>query len=134
MKLNKMKTNFSCIITLVLLINFKSFSQTNSAPAGNNPALKEAALKIERKVLQNKNQDAASESSPSTNYVGPINENDSYMGKKQEYLNMIAIESLPSDFPQYQKGWSFVQYDGEVEKYFKNHIQILKEVYKAKFQ
>lgn len=129
-----MKTNFSCVITLVLLINFNGFSQTNSAPAGNNPKLKEAALKTERKVLQNKNQDAASEVSLSTNYVGPINENDSYMGKKQEYLDMITAESLPSDFPQYQKGWSFVQYDGEVEKYFKNHTQILKEVYKAKFQ
>lgn len=129
-----MKTHFPCIITLVLLVNLNSFSQTNSAPPGNNPALKEAALKTNRTVLQNKNQDATSEVSLSANYVGPINENDSYMGKKQEYLSMMTAESLPLDFPKYRKGWSFVEYDGEVEKYFKKHTQILKEVYKAKFQ
>jgi hypothetical protein len=55
------------------------------------------------------------------------------MGKGQEFLNMTTLESLPADFPQYQKGWDFVEYDGRVEKYFKEHKQILKDVYKAKF-
>ena len=68
-----------------------------------------------------------------TNYVSPIDENDQYLGKEKEYLNMINLPSLPTDFPKYQKGSTFVEYDSQTEIYFKQHKDILKEAYKAKF-
>ena len=131
--MSDMKARIHCIAILMLLINYNSFSQTNSAPAGNNPALKEAALKANQQSLLDKNKSSESIASASPTYIGQLNENDKYMGKGQEFLNMIILESLPSDFPQYQKGSDFVEYDGQVEKYFKEHKQILKDVYKTKF-
>jgi hypothetical protein len=128
-----MKARIYCIVALTILMNYNSFSQASSAPAGNNPALKEAALKANQQRLQEKNKSTESIASTSPTYVGQLNENDKYMGKGQEFLNMTTLESLPADFPQYQKGWDFVEYDGRVEKYFKEHKQILKDVYKAKF-
>ncbi len=128
-----MKARIFCIAIVMLLINFNSFSQTNSAPAGNNPLLKEAALKANQKRQQDKSKFSESIVSISPTYVGQLNENDKYMGKGQEFLNMIILDSLPSDFPHYQKGFDFVEYDGRVEKYFKEHKHILKDVYKSKF-
>ncbi len=128
-----MKAKFFYSLALMLGFNYYGFSQTNSAPAGNNPALKEAAMKAHQKIIERKRQSKATSVPVDTKYVGQLDENDKYMGKQQEYLNMITLNEIPSDFPQYQKGWTFVEYDNKVEKYFKDHKDIIKEAYKAKF-
>ena len=127
-----MKKIKGIVLIAISFFAYSGFSQTNSAPAANNPALKEAAIKAHQKKAQEK-QKAQVASNVNPGYVGPINENDQYMGKEKEFLNMITLSALPLDFPKYQKGWTFVQYDGETEKYFRDHKDILKESYKAKF-
>jgi len=127
--MKKIKT-FVCIA--IILFAFNSYSQTTSAPAANNPALKEAALKANKKAQERQTAQATSNIN-SNSYISPVNENDQYMGKESEFLNMITLSALPSDFPKYQKGWTFVEYDSQTEKYFKEHNNILKEVYKSKF-
>jgi hypothetical protein len=126
-----MKKIKNIIAIAILLFAFTTYGQTNSAPAANNPALKETALKANKKAQER--QTAQAISNASSNYINPVDENDQYMGKENEFLNMITLSSLPSDFPKYQKGWTFTEYDNQTEKYFKEHISILKEVYKSKF-
>ena len=126
------KINIVVFITIIFFTH-SLFSQTTSAPAANNPALKEAALKANKKKFQEKQNSGESTMAKNTNYVSPIDENDQYLGKEKEYLNMINLPSLPTDFPKYQKGSTFVEYDSQTEIYFKQHKDILKEAYKAKF-
>ncbi len=128
-----MKSIYIILTSLFLtLAKFEAISQTTSAPAANNPALKEAALKANVKAIKERN--AQMQASKSPTYVGQLDENDKYLGKEKEYLNMITLDALPSDFPLYQKGTTFVDYDFNVELYFRNHTSILKEIYKTKFQ
>lgn len=125
--------NALLLFTVTLFFSNNLLSQTTSAPAANNPALKEAALKANKKKFQEKQNSGESTMAKNTNYVSPIDENDQYLGKEKEYLNMIILPSLPTDFPKYQKGSTFVEYDSQTEIYFKQHKDILKEAYKAKF-
>ena len=128
-----MKKIKSVVFITIMFFAHSIFSQTTSAPAANNPALKEAALKANQKKFQEKQNSGESTMAKNTNYVGPIDENDQYLGKEKEYLNMIILPSLPTDFPKYKKGTTFVEYDNQTEIYFKQHKDILKEAYKAKF-
>ena len=128
-----MKKIKEIVLVTFLFFTYSVTSQTSSAPAGNNTALKEAAIKANQKRAQTIQKSSQSLAVSSPAYIGAINENDQYMGKEKEFLNMITLNSLPSDFPKYQKGWSFVVYDNLTEVYFKNHKDIIKEAFKAKF-
>lgn len=128
-----MKKIKSIVLTAMLFSVGSAFAQTTSAPAANNPTLMEAALKANQKKFQEKQKSETVSVNPNTVYVSPIDENDQYLGKEKEFLNMINLTALPSDFPKYKKGTTFVEYDGKTEAYFKEHKDILKEAYKAKF-
>ena len=41
---------------------------------------------------------------------------------------------MPSDFPIYDKHWGVKEYNGVIESYFMNHIDILKDNVKPKIQ
>jgi hypothetical protein len=60
--------------------------------------------------------------------------NDAYMGRKDEFLNMMNVSELPSDFPLYDKKWGVKEYNGVVDAYFMNHMSILKDRVKEKVQ
>lgn len=120
------------VIILLTLVKLDTNAQTTSAPAGNNPVLMEAALKANKKAIKERNTQVQTAQTPK--YIGQIDENDKYLGKEKEYLNMITSDALPSDFPVYEKGLTFVEYDLSVEVYFKSHTYILKDAYKSKYQ
>ncbi len=120
------------IILMSISFSAKLFAQEKSAPAANNPALMEAALKAFQKSKQS-SEESAQKSGTASSYYNPIDVNDEYMGKKLEFLKMITLSELPNDFPKYQQTMSFVDYDRLVEQYLKEHKNILKEAYKAKF-
>lgn len=122
------------LVAILMSISFstKLFSQEKSAPAANNPALIEAANKAFLKIRQS-NEESAPKKGTASNHYNPIDVNDIYMGKKLEFLKMITLSELPNDFPKYHQVMSFVDYDGVVEQYFKEHKNILKDAYKTKF-
>ena len=60
--------------------------------------------------------------------------NDPYMGRKDEFLNMMTVAVLPSDFPVYDKKWGVKEYNAVVDAYCMNHMNILKDRVKEKVQ
>ena len=64
--------------------------------------------------------------------VKPYDENDMYMGRKNEFLNSMIVTELPSDFPKYQKEWSVKDYNAVIDAYYTTHLDILKEKPKQK--
>ena len=64
--------------------------------------------------------------------VKPYDENDMYMGRKNEFLNSMVVKELPADFPKYQKEWSVKDYNAVVDAYYTTHLDILKEKPKQK--
>lgn len=64
--------------------------------------------------------------------VKSYDENDMYMGRKNEFLNAMTVKELPPDFPKYQKEWSVKDYNAVVDAYYTTHLDILKEKPKQK--
>ncbi|HXD92805.1 MAG TPA: hypothetical protein VNX01_06290 [Bacteroidia bacterium] len=62
----------------------------------------------------------------------PINENDSYMGRTEEFLHVMVIDKLPTDFPKYEKNMGLRYYNNLVDNYFEQHLDLLQERYKQK--
>jgi len=62
----------------------------------------------------------------------PINENDPYMGRTEEFLHVMVINKLPTDFPKYEKNMGLRYYNNLVDNYFEQHLDLLQERYKQK--
>ncbi|MCC6182779.1 MAG: hypothetical protein IT237_13210 [Bacteroidia bacterium] len=121
------------IILMSITFSTKLYSQEKRITNNNSTLEQVAQKKYAEKKNALKTKQVTSSSRVGTSNYKAIDENDSYLGKKEEYLRMITLNELPSDFPKYQKGMSFVEYDNLTNQYFKNHISILKEAYRAKF-
>lgn len=116
---------------LLLFVSSGLKSQNNSAPAANNPKLKEQAIKAREQSLQKKNTDSSAPKSTLPAVV--LDENDPYQGRKAEFLNNLTVSELPSDFPKYDKSLGIRGYNQMVDNYYINHLNILKPAVKAKF-
>lgn len=121
---------FTSLLILLLGLNHIN-AQTSSAPAGNNPVLKEAALKSNNKNQIKKNQSSETQKNTYSNYF-QLDENDPYQGRKSEFLNQLIVPELPSDFPKYEKWMGVKHYNQIIDDYYKNHLDILKERVKNK--
>ncbi len=117
---------------------YQASSQTSSSSTPNNTTLKEEALKASEQRKERKNQVA---NTPGTNQNGKIqsasqgfqlNENDTYQGRKDEFLSMMIIKELPENFPKYEKWMGVKHYNEVVDQYYKQHLEILKETVKQK--
>ena len=62
----------------------------------------------------------------------PINENDTYMGRTEEFLHVMVVDKLPSDFPKYEKSMGLRYYNNLVNNYFEEHVDLLQEKYRQK--
>ena len=60
--------------------------------------------------------------------------NDKYMGRRDEFLNLMTVPELPADFPIYDKQWGLKEYNAVVDAYCMKHMDILKERVKQKVQ
>ena len=110
-------------------------AQVSSAPAGNNPALKQAALKSKKHSSNPKDQKSQNNSSsnkPSISNDFQLDENDPYQGRKAEFLNQLIVTEIPADFPKYEKWMGVKHYNQIIDDYYKNHLDILKEKVKNK--
>ena len=66
-------------------------------------------------------------------YVTPqINENDQYMGRAEQFLHVMVVDKLPSDFPKYEKAMGLRYYNNLVDNYFLQHVDLLKDKWKQK--
>jgi hypothetical protein len=68
-----------------------------------------------------------------TPYLG-YDMNEKYMGRTAEFLNVLNVPELPADFPVYDKAWSLKDYNGVVDAYYINHMDLLKPKYKQKIE
>ncbi|MBA4240996.1 MAG: hypothetical protein C0448_09735 [Sphingobacteriaceae bacterium] len=125
------------LTTLLLLLSgiYSIQAQVSSAPAGNNPALKEAALKANKnksnqKEQKSQNNSSSSKSSTTNNFQ--LDENDPYQGRKAEFLNQLIVSEIPADFPKYEKWMGVKHYNQIIDDYYRNHLDILKEKVKNK--
>ena len=64
----------------------------------------------------------------------PYDMEDKYMGRKAEFLGLLTVDQLPTDFPAYEKQWSLKEYNQVVDAYLMNHQDILKPRVKEKIQ
>lgn len=131
--MKKIKT----LSTLLLLLSgvYSIQAQVSSAPAGNNAALKEAALKSNKhnsnkKEAKSQNGSSTIKSPTSTNFQ--LDENDPYQGRKAEFLNQLIVSEMPADFPKYEKWMGVKHYNQIIDDYYRNHLDILKEKVKNK--
>lgn len=80
------------------------------------------------------NPRSASSSTQSHIAILPYDVTDKYMGRKNEFLNLIILTDLPSDFPLYDPRWSLDDYNQVVDAYFIMHKEILKDKPKEKLK
>ena len=61
-----------------------------------------------------------------------IDENDQYMGREKEFLSIMTVTSMPSDFPKYNRSLGLAGYNNTIEYYFKQNQSLLKDKYRQK--
>ena len=114
-------------ISLLLLVSAGIWAQTSAAKqepltSQNQPVVPVNSRSVESSVKVVSSAPVAK----------PYDENDMYMGRKNEFLNSMTVKKLPEDFPKYQKEWSLKDYNLVVDAYYMNHMDILKEKPKQK--
>ncbi len=62
----------------------------------------------------------------------PINENDPYMGRTEEFLFVMTVDKLPADFPKYDKSMGLRLYNNLIDNYYEQHLDLLKDKWKQK--
>lgn len=133
-----MKRFKGIILIAISFFAYSAFSQTNTAPAGNNPQLREAALKANQKNQERKVKVAPAPTVNHSNQVQTIpnsfqiDENDQYQGRREEFLNQMIVKDIPGDFPKYEKWMGIKHYNEIIEEYYRKHLDIVKEKVKAK--
>lgn len=128
------------VIVFITILSFthSAFSQTTSAPAGNNPTLKEAAIKANQQKQLKKNSSSSTPSLNSSKKVETIpnnfqvDENDNYQGRREEFLSQMIVKEIPNDFPKYEKWMGVRHYNEIIEEYYKKHLDIVTDKVKNK--
>ena len=114
--MKKLITSFLVLASLSALAQERTSGQTNNS----QPVQRVASSSTQTKVTQ---------ADPL-----PYDVNDKYMGRKDEFLNLMIVPELPSDFPVYDKQWGLKEYNAVIDAYCMNHMDILKDRVKQKVQ
>ncbi|MES2515246.1 MAG: hypothetical protein V4580_13930 [Bacteroidota bacterium] len=61
-----------------------------------------------------------------------IDENDTYQGRKEEFLSQITLKELPTDFPKYEKWMGIRHYNEIISEYYQKHLDIVTPSVKQK--
>ena len=111
-------------------------AQTSEQRATNtNPKVKEAAMKARAGTTsQQHSVKITGKEGQNPDYAGlqGVTEDDPYQGRTQEFLNLMVVIKLPTDFPTYEKGTGIKYYNQVVDNYFRQHLDLLKEQPKQK--
>jgi hypothetical protein len=98
--------------------------------SSNKSSLKEDAMKAKSRRIETKKTGLATINKPIVK--SPIDENDTYMGRKAEFLGNLTVSELPSDFPVYDKSYGLRYYNNLVDNFYGSHKDILQEKVKVK--
>lgn len=136
-------------IKIVFFICFFSMSQTlfsqenKSKPIGGKPT-ETGKKNASTNSPEIKTKVSTSPSSGNTNNVQKqiatqensfqLDENDSYQGRKEEFLSQLIVKELPSDFPKYEKWMGVRHYNEVISDYYKKHLDILIPTVKQKLE
>ena len=63
-----------------------------------------------------------------------LDENDPYQGRTQEFLSLLTVKELPSDFPKYNKNLGLGGYNALLDEFLATHKDIVIESVKRKLQ
>ncbi|MGZ3862908.1 MAG: hypothetical protein ACXVPN_10890 [Bacteroidia bacterium] len=117
-------------VTLIFLLTL-SFTEVN-AQVNKAQEVPHHPVPKRHNTLQQKQK--RSINSPNPYPTMKIDENDQYMGREKEFLNVMNVSSLPSDFPKYDKSLGMTGYNNATETYFRTHPELLKDKWKQKVQ
>lgn len=124
--------NIKVVVTIIFTaLLFHSKAQTTNSKVTDkdgNVTVGQPAAKINK---SGKGQ-TASATTPSSQSVYFLNEEDQYQGRTNEILNVITVDKIPSDFPKYIKGKGIEWYNDQIDIYYRLHPSILKEHYRKK--
>lgn len=134
-----MKKNL-LVVLITLFVAFLSQANAQTSPNDSQEKLRQKAIEA-----QKKKQKSAQKANSGPVYVNSskqvpttgnfqLDENDPYQGRKQEFLSKIILSELPADFPKYEKWMGVRNYNQIIDDYFKNHLDILKDRVKKKYQ
>jgi hypothetical protein len=133
MKLSKLLFVFG--IFVVFSSETKAQTAKEEPVSNNNAALKEEALKAQARRNKAKQvQDAKLATANKVIVKDNIDENDTYMGRKAEFLGNLTVNELPTDFPKYDKSYGLRYYNNLVDNYYGAHKDILKEKVRQKIE
>ena len=119
------------ILTLISFTGLKAQTSTDAEKKRlRENFLQHQAEKKKTATLASKTSASSSNSYP----VMKLDENDQYMGREKEFLEIMVVPTLPSDFPKYNKSLGMAGYNNTIDYYFKQHPELLKDKWKQKIK
>ena len=127
------------VFVSISLIGFIAMQAQETPISNNNEHLKQDADKArvqrmqrDKAKLASSNNKVVAVNKPA--YKNPIDENDVYMGRKDEFLGNLTVNELPADFPKYEKSYGLRYYNNIVDNFYASHKDILKAHVRQKIE
>jgi hypothetical protein len=121
-----MKKVFICLIGFLICLPFSKLK----AQTATDKEVPHHPLPKRGSVVQQKKSVNSTNPYPTMR----IDEEDQYMGREKEFLNIMTVSALPADFPKYSRSLGLEGYSNTVEYYFKQHPDLLKDKWKQKLK
>ncbi len=67
-------------------------------------------------------------------YAAPINEDDVYMGRTNEFKAKFKTGTIPADFPKYDKTYGLRYYNELIDNYCSEHLTLLTDRLRQKLE
>lgn len=137
-----MKKIKEIIFLTFLFFTYCVSSQTSSVTPTNNSATKEQTKQSIKKTQEKKaiglvHSETNTSTSKQVQTTGPgyqLDENDPYQGRTQEFLSLLIVKELPSDFPKYKKSYGVGGYNALLDEFLASHKNIVIESVKRKLE
>lgn len=132
-----MKKIKEIIFLTFLFLTYSVTSQTSSVHPDNNSQSKEQAKEV---IKKNQEKKAIGLNHPENKQVQTaspgfqLDENDPYQGRTQEFLSLLTVKELPSDFPKYKKSYGVGGYNALLDDFLATHKNIVTESVKRKLE
>lgn len=128
-----MKQLFTFLLFVSTTVLVAQTAKNNSSPTTSKVEVQGTSTAAETNTAP-ANPRTTATSTQSTTVKVPYDVTDKYMGRKDEFLNLIILPELPADFPLYDPRWTLDDYNIVVDAYFLLHKEILKDKPKEKLR
>ncbi|HEX7414266.1 MAG TPA: hypothetical protein VF411_09490 [Bacteroidia bacterium] len=127
------------VLVSIFLCGVIEIKAQETPATNNNEHLKQGADKARVQRMQRDKAKLAATNNKvvavnKPTYKNPIDENDIYMGRKDEFLGNLTVNELPADFPKYEKSYGLRYYNNLVDNFYLTHKDILKEKVRQKIE